>query len=527
MFEPAGADHGTVPMSEMSAIVPRKAPLLDRLLDALVDPGRRERAVLVVLAAYAAIWTLYGTIAKGSQDIHFDMGEMIAWSREVTLGTPKHPPLPAWLVRAWFSVFPLDDWAYYLFAMLLAAAALWFAWKASAPYLDGEKRVAGLALLTLVPFYNFHALKFNANTVMTPLWALATWWFLRSYETRNPLSAVLAGLAAAAAMLGKYWAIFLLLGLGIAALADPRRRAYFASPAPWLTIAAGVVGIAPHLAWLYANDFKPFGYAMESHAADLWDALASGLDYVLGAAGYLAVPTLVALAAARPSPAAVRDTITPRDPPRRLALHAFVLPLLLPIAGALVAHEEVVSLWTIGSMTLFPIVLLSSPQVSLGRLAARRILAIAIAVPVAAAALSPLIAIVIHRQGVPNYASQYRLVAQAVDGVWRQTTDRPLRLVGSYNNLLYGTLFYFPERPSTLDIGDPAVTPWTDAARLARQGIAMVCPVELPGCVKAMDDLAARRPAGKRAEVELSRSYLGVADKPVRYLIVTVPPEAK
>ncbi len=63
--------------------------------------------MLALLAAYAAIWSLYGAIAKSSQDIHFDMGEMIAWSREVTLGTPKHPPLPAWLVRAWFSVFPL------------------------------------------------------------------------------------------------------------------------------------------------------------------------------------------------------------------------------------------------------------------------------------------------------------------------------------------------------------------------------------------------------------------------------------
>src|SRR5450432_2102739 len=148
-------------MSDVSAAGGlHQAPLLDRLLDSLLDPGRRERTVPALLAAYAAVWSLYGAIAKSSQDIHFDMGEMIAWSREVTLGTPKHPPLPAWLVGAWFSIFPSQDWAYYLFAMVLATAALWIAWKASAPYLTAEKRVAGLALLTLVPFYNFHALKF-------------------------------------------------------------------------------------------------------------------------------------------------------------------------------------------------------------------------------------------------------------------------------------------------------------------------------------------------------------------------------
>jgi 4-amino-4-deoxy-L-arabinose transferase-like glycosyltransferase len=502
----------------------RKTSSLERLLDSLLDPGRRERTVLALLAAYAAIWSIYGAIAKSSQDIHFDMGEMVAWSREVTLGTPKHPPLPAWLVRAWFSVFPLEDWAYYLFAILLATAALWIAWRASAPYLGGEKRVAGLALLTLVPFYNFHALKFNANTVMTPLWALTTWWFLRSYETRRPTYAVLAGLAAAAAMLGKYWSIVLLLGLGMAALADRRRGRYLRSSAPWLTIAAGVAGVAPHLAWLYANDFKPFDYAMESHAATAWAGLLSGLGYVAGAAGYLAAPTLIAVAAALPTWSAIGDTAWPPQPDRRLVLLAFLIPLLLPIAAAIAAKEEIVSLWSIGSMTLFPVVLLSSAQVTITRTEMRRILVLAMAAPIIVAALSPAIAIVIHRRGVPNYATHYRLVAQAVEKLWRETTDQPLRLIGSYDNLLYGTLIYFPEKPSTLEIMNPAVTPWTDAARVAREGIALFCPVEVAGCVKAMNDRAARGPAGKRAEVELSRTYLGAADTPVRYMIVTIPP---
>jgi hypothetical protein len=502
----------------------RKTQPLERLLDSLLDPGRQERTVLALLSAYAAIWSIYGAIAKSSQDIHFDMGEMIAWSREVTLGTPKHPPLSAWLVRAWFSVFPLADWAYYLFAILLATAALWIAWKASAPYLAREKRVVGLALLTLVPFYNFHALKFNANTIMTPLWALTTWWFLRSYETRSPTYAVLAGFAAAAAMLGKYWSIMLLLGLGIAALADPRRGLYLRSAAPWLTIAAGLAGLAPHLAWLYANDFKPFDYAMESHAATAWGGLLSGLGYVAGAAGYLVAPALIAVAAARPRWSAVADTVWPREADRRLVLLAFLLPLVLPIAAALAAKEEIVSLWSIGSMTLAPVVLLSSAQMTITRTQMRRVLVLAMAVPIIAAVLSPAIAIVIHHRGVPNYATHYRLVAQAVEKTWRETTDRPLGLIGSYDNLLYGTLIYFPGSPSTLEIINPGVTPWADEARIAREGIALFCPVERTGCVDAMNARAERSPVGKRVEVELSRTYFGSADEPVRYLIVTIPP---
>ena len=47
--------------------------------------------------------------------------------------------------RVWFSVFPLADWAYYLFAMVVATVALWTAWRLSRHYLDGDKRIVGLA----------------------------------------------------------------------------------------------------------------------------------------------------------------------------------------------------------------------------------------------------------------------------------------------------------------------------------------------------------------------------------------------
>ena len=495
--------------------------LVSRWHDAIVDPARRERTVLTSLLIYVLLWTAYGTIAKSSQGLHPDMTEIVAWSRDLSLGYLKHPPFAAWLVWLWFSVFPLTEWFYYLLAMLMPGIALWIVWRISADYLDVEKRIVGVALLTFVPFFNFHALKFNANTVMIPLWAATTALFLRSYETRNPVWAALAGLAAAAAMLGKYWSIVLLLGLALAALADPRRGAYFRSSAPWATIAAGLVGLSPHVVWLHANGFTPFTYAMETHPGTLVESVRSGLAYVAGAAGYVAVPVVLAALAAWPFGAALRDTLWPKAPDRRLVVLAFALPLALPLLLAVAAREQVISLWSIGSMTLLPVVLLSSPAVTLARIAVRRVVAIALAFPLIALAASPLVALVIHRQGVPNYATHYSGLARAVEQAWGETTDRPLRFLGSYNNLLYGVLFYLPGQVSPLEIVDPRVTPWIDDAEVTRAGIALVCPVEETGCVQA---LAERGSAGRRTEVAITRRYLGTDDRPDRFVIVTVPP---
>jgi 4-amino-4-deoxy-L-arabinose transferase-like glycosyltransferase len=352
------------------------------LLDALTDLSRRETTCLAVLAAYVAVWAVYAAIAKSSQDIHYDMGEMIALSRETLIGTPKHPPLGAWLVGLWFKVFPLADWAYYLFALVIAAIGLWCSWKISERYLDPTKRAVGLALLTLTPFFNFHALKFNANTILIPLWAATTWTFLRSFETRSLRWAALAGLLAAASMLGKYWTIFLLLALALATLADPRRGAYFRSAAPWVTVAAGSVALAPHVAWLVANDFPPLHYGVTSHEVGTYaEALKSVFIYIPAVLGYVAVPIVLVLGAARLSPATLGDVLWPREPDRRTAVLVLTLGILLPAAFTVAAKSAIVALWSMAGMTLLPVVLLSSPRIVISEIAATRILALAAAFP--------------------------------------------------------------------------------------------------------------------------------------------------
>ena len=46
-------------------------------------------------------------------------------------------------------------------------------------------------------------------------------------------------MGAGAAMLGKYWSIFLILGFVVAALAHPKRWDYLRSPAPWASVVVG------------------------------------------------------------------------------------------------------------------------------------------------------------------------------------------------------------------------------------------------------------------------------------------------
>jgi Dolichyl-phosphate-mannose-protein mannosyltransferase len=509
----------------------RGLALMERLLDSLTDPARRERSVAAALLCYVALWTLYGILAKASQDIHVDMSEQFALARELALGYPKHPPLTMAVVRAWFAVFPAADWAYYLLAMANVGLTLWIVWRLMARFVDGEKRVVGLALLTLVPFFNFHALKFNVNTVLMPLWAATTLWFLRSFETRRPLDAALAGLAAAASMYGKYWSVFLLIGLGLAALADPRRAAYFRSAAPWVTVAVGALALAPHAAWLVANDFAPFSYAVVVHgASSLVSTLGAVGGYLAGSVGYVAIPLIIVYFAARPVGATVRNMAWPAQPQRRLAALAFWAVLLTPALVAPFTGVRLTSLWTMSAWTLLPVMLLSSPLVMISRRDALGILTLAAAFPVAMVAAAPAIGFAIHSSEPPPGTAQSSLLAEPVERVWRETTNQPLRLFGGYEEFTDAVPFYMPSQPLAVHVLDGVAVSQALEARIGRDGIALVCPTrspERPTTGLCIDRAVARARCslpGMQVEVEVFRRHLGVGGKRARYLIITIPP---
>src|SRR5438105_4026399 len=101
---------------------------LDRLLVALSDPARRKRTLFAILTVYVVLWTAYALLAKATQNVDLDMAELAAWAREPALGYSKHPPLAAWVVWAWFAIFPVAEWSYYLLGITCAALALWTAW---------------------------------------------------------------------------------------------------------------------------------------------------------------------------------------------------------------------------------------------------------------------------------------------------------------------------------------------------------------------------------------------------------------
>ena len=402
-----------------------------------------------LLVGFIAVWLVYFSVAYVGGNLHPDVLETWTMGRSLEWGYSKHPPLMGWIARAWTSVFPLTDWSFHLMALTNSAIALWIVDLITRRFSSGDKRLLVLLLLMLTPTYQFHAERFNANAVLLATWPLATYCFLRSFEQRDLGWAVAAGLAAALAMLGKYYSVFLIVSFALAAICHPQRRAYFGSKAPWISAATGLVALTPHLYWLVTTGAQPFTYALEQHAGKPLDAtLMQAVLFVLGSAMILAAPAGAwALLAGKRLQNFARD-FQAMNSGLLLLFFVSIGTIILPPITAIVLGTDMMPIWSLQGLFLFVVLIVCGARYQIERY---RIAAVA-AIIIVVASLTALVAAPVHalyRNSHPLHEGRnfYRLAAEEVTQQWHALSAAPLDAVGGDDDLAFAMAFYSPDHP--------------------------------------------------------------------------------
>ena len=500
-------------------------------LDAWIDSwsaggGRAWRPVLLLLAAFVAVWTTVQAVAHSSMGLHPDVLEVYAWSRHPSLGYYKHPPLNAWVAFAWLRLFPAADWSMHLLAMTSSAAALFATDLIARRYLDGPKRLLALILLMLTPFYQFFADNFSTNQVMLLTWPIATWCFLLAYERRTLGWSIAAGVAAAAAMLAKYYSVYLLGSFALAVLLQPGRWTYLRSPSPWISVLAGLAALTPNLWWLVTTGFQPFHYAYAVHGnTTLARILAKDASYIAGALGYVALPIVVYAIAVRPSLRQLADALWPADPRRRMLVTLLAGQLLLAPLTAPLLGDELTPLWTMQAWFLLPVVLLSPPGAVLPRPRLRAAIFLLAGISAALLVAAPVAAVMAHRTGDKSGRTDYPPAAAEITRLWRQATGRPLRIVRGDLYFASAAEFYAPDHPDAVPGYDLSTSPWVTPARLDADGWTMICPDSDPTCLGEVQRHQREQPGASLRRFQTTSLYFGVASPPGHFTLLIVPPK--
>jgi Dolichyl-phosphate-mannose-protein mannosyltransferase len=491
-----------------------------------VDAIQAGWAIPLLLFGFVGIWQAFLAIAYVGGDLHPDVLETWTLGRSIEWGYAKHPPLMGWVARAWTSIFPLANWSFQLMALTNSAIALWIVDLISRRFVRDDKRLIVLLLLMLTPIYQFHAQRFNANSILLATWPLAAYCFLRSFETRRFGWAVAAGATAALAMLGKYYSVFLIVSFVFAAILHQERRAYFASSAPWISAIAGMAALGPHVYWLATTGAKPFAYALATHAGKPFgQSLVEALLFVPGAAMVLALPALAWVLIAGERLTKFRQDFRELNPGLWLLLLVGLGTIVFPAITAVALKSDMQPIWALQGLFLFAIVTVCGASYRIERFHAAN-LAIAV---VGIAALSVVVVAPVHalyRNSYPLHEGRnfYQKAAEELTRQWHGQSDTALPAVGGDDDLAFALAFYSPDHPVyERPLVNPSAEPSLDPAVLER-GWAALCFGGDDACATAMERTAAQAPRVIRSKFAVHSVLLGQTGASQTFTAIIVPP---
>ncbi|OZI30353.1 hypothetical protein CAL29_20150 [Bordetella genomosp. 10] len=500
---PSGADHGR----------------------ARTLAGTQAFRLSLLLAIQGLVWIVGSWIYRSNLDPAADMLENYVWGIEWQAGYYKHPPAFAWIAAAWFQVFPRTDLAYFALSSVNAMIGICGIVALARRFLPlRDALLVGLAM-AVTPIYTTLAIKFNANTVLLSLWPWTAYFFVRYAQTGAWKSALALGAAAALAMLGKYFSVTLLAGLGLAGLVRPAWRAQLLRPRTLLAVAAGAVVLGPHLAWLVRNHFPTFAYADER----IQEIARPFHQLLLGKAGY----ALIQLAYLLPAAAFFALLTRRRLAAAGLMLRSIARPSMDP------------DLWWLSFGTFFAICAASfGTGTTLSALWGNtQWFAIAVFWLVVlkrhgfepdtrhvVRGMAVYWVLVLALSGVAGYAEAARHqrmaiepraeLAHAARELWRERVGLPLPIVTGSDKEAKAIAFYGRDRTHYWDMYEPANTPWITRADVMREGALFVCQRGDGGCIQTASAVAGAHPVS----VTVHKKAWGFTLPDYGYTLFLLPP---
>ena len=471
------------------------------------------------------VWTVASDVMRWPGALWDDMLEAYSWAQHWQLGYYKHPPFYAWIVGVWFKIFPRADWAFYLLSAVNVGVGFIGVWWLAGRFVKPDAQLLSVLLLTFMPYYNYMASNFNANTILLSLWPWTAYAFVRSIETRSALVAAAFGALAAAGLLSKYYSILLLVTCFAASLAHPDVRRYYRSAAPYVAVIVAALLFAPHVWWALANDLPPVKYALGKTGQPWLYDFQKAVTTAFASVAMNSIAAVILMAAIRWRRPAIFSGLWARLIARDhwwilvLASGPFVLTILLGATG----YVKVAVNFLIPAFYMGPLVIMLALEPAINREAVRGVLRAVVVFLIGAVLVAPVIAYVSVYFQIKGTVDISPIAARDAASQWHRTFQSPLRIVTGSEKYSLAQPSYGPGSPAEFTHFNFDQAPWITKARIEREGLLSICDADDTHCLAAVRHYAHAGTVEIPASIQ--HSFAGLAGNSVRLIYVMTPPK--
>jgi 4-amino-4-deoxy-L-arabinose transferase-like glycosyltransferase len=220
-----------------------------------VTLGRAERQTAIVIACLAALLIVRGVVAAATP-LAFDEAYYWQWSKNLAWGYYDHPPLVAFMIRAGTALFGDTSFGVRFVPLLLSIVATIAVWRSGAIVLGSEPAGALSALIfNAMPMIGVEMIVATPDAPQIAATAVLLYALAKLSETRNGVWWIAAGVACGFALLAKYTALFLGLGILCWLIIVPSQRHWLKTVLPYLGGLAALGMFLPVIVWNANHDW--------------------------------------------------------------------------------------------------------------------------------------------------------------------------------------------------------------------------------------------------------------------------------
>ncbi len=300
------------------------------------------------------VWSLVPLLRMS---LPMDTQEAIVWGKFCLWGTTKHPPFSGWLAYPFWQLFGQWDGAMYLLSQICVALGVLYIYRLACCFMKETHAVLAALLQFGVIYYNFSSVEFNVNVVSLALWPMAAFYFWRAYTVNKWCDWLMFGLLVGINLLNKYISGILFMSLALFVVADRGVWRLVKNIKVYVAIVVCGLIIAPHLWWLYQNDFEMWHYMAARSAGGKitawWRHLVYPMKFLVAQILFSAPAWLTYLCFKRQN----KDTLQQNKTASRFIVITACAPVIIFTLISLISGNVLKSMWGFPSLYMLGIAL--------------------------------------------------------------------------------------------------------------------------------------------------------------------------
>jgi len=275
----------------------------------------------------------------GKVGLTVDEAHYWAYTKFLDLSYYDHPPLIAYIIKLSSLVFGNTEFAVRFPAVLIFFIASWIFFICAKKLYNERTAFTGVLLLNVLPVFSFLGSVVSIpDSPLALFWILSLFVFLLIIETNGKKYWYLLGVIGGFALLSKYNAVMIPVGIVLFLILSPKHRFWFKQKEPYFAFLIMIAMFIPVIIWNIENSWASFGFQMRHGFGSSLPKFSPLLFFrSFGAqAGYLSPPIFLAFLAA--IYICVKEAWQKKDR-TALIIACFSLPTLILFNGVATFNE--------------------------------------------------------------------------------------------------------------------------------------------------------------------------------------------